>query len=261
MNLPQLPIVMPPADLPIHIPELMHPLAVHFVVALPFIIILLELINLFAKKRSIGVISFVLLLLLSGIIYAALLTGLADAKAIETTFGADAKALLTQHKLYGVYLFYASILLVIFKLLAVMIRGTATRVLMLILLILFAAGTLATAKRGGELVYRYGAHVHTSPAAAPATMKAPAQNAEPAAAASEVKETQSEASKSSEKKTETPKSVEETTPAAENHTKSAQSPEAVKAENTPAVDAKEAPASTPAAAAKSPEDNSTQIMQ
>ncbi|WP_456428879.1 DUF2231 domain-containing protein [Nitratifractor sp.] len=256
MNLPQLPIVMPPADFPIHIPEMMHPLVVHFVVALPFIIILLELINLFAKKRSIGVISFVLLLLLSGIIYAALLTGLADAKAIETSLGADAKALLTQHKLYGVYLFYASILLVIFKLLAVMIRGTATRVLMLILLILFAAGTLATAKRGGELVYRYGAHVHTS-AAAPATVKAPAQTAEPASAASEVKKAQGEASKSPEGNMETPKSVEEMTPAAENHTKSEERHEAVKAENTPAVDAKEASESTPTAEAKSPESNSS----
>ncbi|WP_292663829.1 DUF2231 domain-containing protein [Nitratifractor sp.] len=213
MNLPQLPIVMPPADFPIHIPEMMHPLVVHFVVALPFIIILLELINLFAKKRSIGVISFVLLLLLSGIIYAALLTGLADAKAIETTLGADAKALLTQHKLYGVYLFYASILLVIFKLLAVMIRGTATRVLMLILLILFAAGTLATAKRGGELVYRYAAHVHT-PAAAPAPVKAPAQKAEPAAA-SEAEEMKSQAVESSTEKTEAAETVTETTPAAE----------------------------------------------
>ncbi len=256
MNLPQLPIVMPPADFPIHIPEMMHPLVVHFVVALPFIIILLELINLFAKKRSIGVISFVLLLLLSGIIYAALLTGLADAKAIETTLGADAKALLTQHKLYGVYLFYASILLVIFKLLAVMIRGTATRVLMLILLILFAAGTLATAKRGGELVYHYGAHVHTSPAAASATLKAPAQKAG-SASAPESKETKSQAAQSPTEKAEAAKTATETAPTAESHIESEVSSEAVKAENTPAVDAKEASESTPTAEAKSPESNSS----
>ncbi len=49
MSIPELTI---PIELPIDIPVLLHPAIVHFVIAIPVVIILLEFINLFFKKRA-----------------------------------------------------------------------------------------------------------------------------------------------------------------------------------------------------------------
>lgn len=44
-------ITLPKVELPFDIPVLLHPAVVHFMIALPVVIILLELINLIMKKR------------------------------------------------------------------------------------------------------------------------------------------------------------------------------------------------------------------
>ena len=238
MNLPVLSIPMPPAELPIQIPELVHPFVVHFAVALPFLIILFELVNLFAKKRTLGVLSFVYMVLLTLILYAALLTGSTDAQAAKVSLGADAKALLSEHKQWAIYLFYASVVLMLIKLLSVMVRKTPLRVFFLLVLFLYAAATLATGKRGGELVYHYGVNVGekkiTTGAPAPAAEQAaPAEKKESTEATPAVK---SEASAPAEEKTETPV-VEEKAPAAAETPTTAESGEA-KGE-TPAADTQE----------------------
>ena len=199
MSLPELPIPMPPATFPLHVPEMVHPFIVHFAIALPFFIILFELVNLFAKKRTLGILSFVFMVILSGILYAAMLTGNADAEAAKAALGADAKALLAEHKQWGIYLFYASVVLMLIKLFSVMIRKTPMRVFFLIVLFLYAAATLATGKRGGDLVYTYGVNVGKKagqstvkkPAAAEA--KATEEKPAPTAEATEAKASEAEA--------------------------------------------------------------------
>jgi len=61
MELPAL--KLPQVELPFDIPLLMHPPVDHFIIALPVIILLLEVVNLIVKKRAIGVASFFLLIL------------------------------------------------------------------------------------------------------------------------------------------------------------------------------------------------------
>ena len=61
MNLP--PINLPKIPKPFEIPQMMHPCVVYFAIALPIVVLLLEIINLIVKKRAIGVISFLLALL------------------------------------------------------------------------------------------------------------------------------------------------------------------------------------------------------
>ena len=52
------PIKIPEIPLPFDIPLLMHPPVDHFIIALPLVVLLLEIVNLFIKKRAIGVTSF-----------------------------------------------------------------------------------------------------------------------------------------------------------------------------------------------------------
>ncbi len=172
MTLPALTI--PQFPLPIHIPFEVHPCIVHLAVALPIVIILMELVNLVVKKRTLGVFSFVLMILLALILFAAYLTGSVDAEHAKSALTQDAKSLLEAHKLQGVYLVYGAAILVLIKLMSVLIRKTSMRVIFLLFLLAFTALTLNTAQKGKTLVFDYGINVKTAASTtAPAAAKAP----------------------------------------------------------------------------------------
>jgi hypothetical protein len=80
MTLPDITAYIPKVELPFDVPVLLHPLVVHFMIAIPVIVLLLELINLIAKKKAIGVVSFVLLFLTAVVAVGAYFTGIADGK-------------------------------------------------------------------------------------------------------------------------------------------------------------------------------------
>ena len=228
MSLPELPIPLPPASFPLHVPEMVHPFIVHFAIALPFFIIIFELVNLFAKKRTMGILSFAFMVILTLILYAAMLTGKADAELAKAAMSADAKALLLEHKQWGIYLFYASVVLMLIKLLSVMVRKTPMRVFFLLVLFLYAAATLATGKRGGDLVYTYGVNVGEKAAkpvsTAPETKAPEAQKPEAAPAPA--------AAEKSEPKAEEPASAEETQPEAAAAPAAGEAPKAEGGEET-----------------------------
>jgi hypothetical protein len=92
------------------------------------------------------------------------LSGAADGKEAKAFLSAEAKEALTGHKQLGVYLVYASGLLMLFKLFSVMIRKTAIKVLFFLVLIVFTAAVLNEGKKGGALVYQYGVNVKSVPA-------------------------------------------------------------------------------------------------
>jgi len=156
MSLPT--ISIPEIPIPLQIPELLHPAIVHFVIAIPIVILLLELYNLGVKRRSISVFSLILLLIVAVAIFGAYLTGGVDGKAAWDALGAEGQAELKEHKLLGVYLVYASLGLVLFKLLFMAIGKTFGRILFILILGGFIAVTLNQGKEGGELVYKYGAN-------------------------------------------------------------------------------------------------------
>ncbi|MBU1668405.1 hypothetical protein KKC13_08280 [bacterium] len=156
MTLPA--ISIPEIPLPLEIPELLHPAIVHFVVAIPVVVLLLELYNLGVKRRSISLFSLFLLLIVAVAMFGAYLTGSVDGKATWDMLLADGQAELKAHKLLGIYLFYGSLALVVLKLLFMALRKTIGRVLFILILAGFIAVTLKQGKDGGELVYEYGAN-------------------------------------------------------------------------------------------------------
>lgn len=157
MELPA--IKLPQIELPFDIPLLMHPPVDHFIIALPVIILLLEIVNLIVKKRAIGVASFFLLILTVVAAVAAYLTGSVDGKEAFPLLSEAAQGELKEHKLFGTYLMLASAVVLVFKLLSAMISRGLMKALYLLVLILFVAGILKQGKEGGELVYKYGVNV------------------------------------------------------------------------------------------------------
>jgi uncharacterized membrane protein len=153
------PIKIPEIPLPFEISALMHPPVVHFIVALPLIVLLLELVNLVAKKRAIGVVSFFLLILTVVAAAAAYLTGITDGKEAWDILSQAGQAELKDHKILGIYLMIFSAVVLVFKLLSSVIKKGLMKAIYLVVLIFFVAGILKQGKEGGELVYSYGANV------------------------------------------------------------------------------------------------------
>ncbi len=159
MELPALPFKIPEISLPFDIPVLMHPPVDHFVIALPVVVLLLEIINLFVKKRAIGVISFFLLILTVAAAVAAYLTGSVDGKQAWDLLSQAGQADLKAHKMLGTYLMLASGVVLVFKLLSAVINRGLMKALYIFVLIFFVVGILKQGKEGGELVYEFGANV------------------------------------------------------------------------------------------------------
>lgn len=157
MELPAL--KLPQINLPFDIPVLLHPPIDHFVIAIPILVLIIEIINLFAKKKAIGVISFVLLVIGMVAAIAAYLTGTVDGKEAFDALTQSGQSELKEHKLLGTYLMLASTVVVLFKLLSAMIQRGLMKALFLLVLVVFVAGILKQGKDGGELVYKYGANV------------------------------------------------------------------------------------------------------
>jgi len=159
MTLPALPFKIPEIPLPFDIPALMHPPVAHFIIAIPVIILLLEIINLFAKKRAIGVVSFFLLILTVVAGITAYYSGGVDGKAAWDLLSSDGQTELKAHKLFGTYLVMASVIVVLFKLISSLVQRGLVKFIYLLVLIVFVVGILKQGKEGGELVYVHGANV------------------------------------------------------------------------------------------------------
>jgi len=150
MSLPDLSI--PVVHLPFEIPAMMHPFLVHFAVAIPLLIILLELANLLLKNRTVGITSFVFMILAAVALYVAYVSGEGDAGRAGT--GGE---LLAAHRTAGIYLVYGSLLLLAFKLLNVLIRKTPMRIVFLLFLVFFTGVLFDMARKGEQLVCAHGA--------------------------------------------------------------------------------------------------------
>ncbi|PHS38162.1 MAG: hypothetical protein COB07_09025 [Sulfurovum sp.] len=156
MTLPA--ITLPKVELPFDISVLLHPSVVHFMIALPVVIFVLELLNLMMKKKALSGFSFFLIILTVLVSAGAYLTGLVDGKEAYPALGEAAKSALAEHKLLGTYLMLTSAVLLFFKLLS-MLAGGFMKTLYLLVLIVFVAGIFKQGTEGGELVYKHGMNV------------------------------------------------------------------------------------------------------
>jgi len=153
-----LPAIDIPITLPFEFPVLLHPSLVHFAIVLPVVILLLELVNLFMRKRAVSVVSLSLLTLLVIVLFGAFFTGKVDGSEAFDVMSGDAKELLKEHKILGTYLAYASLVLLFLKFLNVTKSG-ALKLLYMLALMGFVFATLHQGKEGGELVFKHGTNV------------------------------------------------------------------------------------------------------
>ncbi len=145
--------------LPFELPLLLHPPIVHFAIAIPIVILLLEISNLFVKRKCVGVISTLLLLLVTLVYFAAFFAGKTDGSEAYSLLSSDGQKELKAHKLLGIYLVYGATLLFIIKLIVAAINNRIAKIIFVILLAAFVGVSLKQGKDGGELVYEYGANV------------------------------------------------------------------------------------------------------
>ncbi|WP_300362809.1 DUF2231 domain-containing protein [Hydrogenimonas sp.] len=156
MNLPAIDI---PVQLPFEVPLLVHPIFVHFAIAIPVIVFLLEIANIKARNRAVSVTSLFLMTLALLVYAGAFFSGKADGSHAYDALSAAAQEELGFHKLLGTYLVYAMGILFVLKLLAMLVKKPWARDFFLAMLLIFIGVTFKQAKDGGELVYKYGVNV------------------------------------------------------------------------------------------------------
>jgi len=159
MNLPDITHYIPKIELPFEIPVLLHPPVDHFAIALPVVVLLIEMINLVAKRRSLSMLSFFLILLSIVALVFAYFTGSTDAKEAVDFLTQEGVEELKEHKILGTYLMFASVVVLIFKIFSIILSKGVAKGFYLLILILFVIGIFNQGKEGGELVYEFGANV------------------------------------------------------------------------------------------------------
>ena len=147
-----------PFELPFDVPVGLHSPVVHFAIAIPVIIVLLEFFNIFFRKKSLSVFSLFLTLLLATVMVGAYYTGVSDGQEAYDFLINEGKEELKEHKELGILLVYASLALVVLKLFFMLFKGAVARILFLFILIAFTGAVLKQGHDGGELVYEYGAN-------------------------------------------------------------------------------------------------------
>jgi len=154
-----LPVIDIPVQLPFDVPVLAHPVFVHFAIAIPVIVFLIELVNIKAKNRAVSVMSLFLLTLVMLVYLGVFFTGKADGSEAFALLSPEGKEELEFHKLMGTYLVYATAILFLLKSLAMLVKKSWARDFFLVFLLIFIGVTFKQGKDGGELVYEYGVNV------------------------------------------------------------------------------------------------------
>lgn len=153
-----LPAVSVPLILPFDFPLLSHPIIVHFAIAIPILVLLIELLNFLFKQRALSVTSLVLLVSAVVVYGAAYFSGKTDGSEAYPLLSPEGQELLKTHKLLGGYLVYAMLLPLTMKLIAMSIGRTWGKGLLIVSLALVIGFIVKQGCDGGELVYTYGAN-------------------------------------------------------------------------------------------------------
>ena len=156
MNLPSFDIPLP--NFGFDIPVLLHPPMVHFAIVLPVFILILEIINLFMKRKGLTVTTVVFYILLIIVFFGAFVTGKTDGSEAWDLLTPQGQADLKEHKLIGIYLMLGSVVVFFLKLFAVALRTWWMKLIYMLILIGFVGAVLYQGKEGGELVYKHGAN-------------------------------------------------------------------------------------------------------
>ncbi len=156
-------MTLPAITLPIQVPEalplLLHPAIVHFAIVLPLVILIIELINLFTKRKALSISIYALFVLLMIVYVAAYIFGVTDGREAGPLLNDEGAADLKSHKLLGTYLIYFALLPIVLKIVSFFVDKGWSRALYSSALVLLIALTFYQGDKGGELVYKHGANV------------------------------------------------------------------------------------------------------
>ena len=141
------------------IPHLLHPPIVHFVIVIPVIILLMEILNIIFNRKTLSGFVFIFLVVLCLAVLAAYAAGSVDGKAAFDVLSSAGQEELKEHKALGSFIVIGAFAVLIFKFIAMISSHPLVRAVYILVLILFVGATLKQGKDGGELVYEYGANV------------------------------------------------------------------------------------------------------
>ncbi|MDD5360069.1 MAG: hypothetical protein PHI02_07350 [Sulfurovaceae bacterium] len=143
-------------SMPFHI----HPAIVHFAVSLPIIILLIEIFNLFPKRRIVDIVTFGLFWIFLFILIGVYISGLTDGKEAFELLDSKGQEALKSHKILGTYIIlFGFTIVALFKILSLITNKVYYKILYIAILALLIAATLKQGKDGGELVNTYGVNV------------------------------------------------------------------------------------------------------
>lgn len=156
---------MPNLPAGINIPEMLHPMIVHFAIAIPVILLLLEIANFIFRRKSLGFINFILMLLTFVVFVLAYYTGIADYSSAKDLMSPEAEELLISHRNLGIALIYGSGIILLIKLFGFATQKFFLKLLFFIGILAFLFGIFKVGQMGGKLVYNHGTNVmsHATP--------------------------------------------------------------------------------------------------
>ncbi|GEM_PF-1608388 len=144
----------------IYVPLHLHSTMIHFVITLPIVLLLLEIVNMVFKRKSIDFVNITLVSLLFISLLGAYLTGTIDSQSTLLLGNRDVSNAISEHKVIGVYMFLFGIsFIVIFKVIAFIANKTLYTVLYILMIILFIFVGFIESKSGAELIDKFGVNV------------------------------------------------------------------------------------------------------
>lgn len=158
MELPA--ITLPKIELPFDIPIVLFPMVDHFMVVLPVIILVLELMNVVLKKKTVSVISFLFLLIAILVVSMDHFIDVTYMNEAVATLSETGRVAFSEHKILGVYLVIMVVIVFVFKLLSMILGKKMIKALYLLLLIIFVVGILQQNREGDKLIYEHGFNVN-----------------------------------------------------------------------------------------------------
>jgi uncharacterized membrane protein len=141
---------------PVDIPTLLHFPIVHFATAFLVIAILLEIINIFFKRKILSFVSLLVILLFASLMTLAYLTVGVEGKEIIMIVTDSGKHGLADYKEFGVYLAYGALALILLKLLFMTLSSLVTRFSFTIILIGYLVLSINQTTKGILLKQTHG---------------------------------------------------------------------------------------------------------
>ena len=138
---------------------MLHPAAAHFAVVLPILSLVLGLAYIIKPSELMSKISTRFMVFATIFLIIAFFTGKNDGTEAYMLLSSEGKALLLEHKTFGLYLTWAMGFVTLIKLFGCFKKNFKVEIAAVALMALIAGATLFQGKMGGELTYTHGANI------------------------------------------------------------------------------------------------------